>query len=144
MKPRLLTTLVVIAVGIGAAAALDAAGAVRFGPDIGVRALGVAASSACGAVSAVLGTVAARRRPSRRAALLAGLFGASGGLLLVTSALPWVGLGPFGAGPAGELTWLVLPIAAALGGLYGGERHRSAASAAGSDTGSEHDRPRHT
>jgi hypothetical protein len=103
--------------GILLASALDdVAGLARLGLSTSRSALGVGLIAATGAVQGAFWPWLFDRRRARAArdasagALVAGLAAA----LAVHTALGWVDLGPFGAGPPGELSLLVAPFAQVL------------------------------
>lgn len=105
----LLTALVVFVGG-------DTVGIARLGPSLRSVVVGVACAAALAATTTGLVVGMGESRPSAlRAALAAAWIAASVVVIGASSALPWVSIGPFGAGPLGELALLVLPLAVMLG-----------------------------
>lgn len=75
------------------------------------------AAAALGALAAAGVAAASRAGALGRAAALGLAVGAATAALLSRAPLGWVSLGPFGAGPLGELAFVVLPAAALLASL---------------------------
>jgi hypothetical protein len=117
MRRALLGPIGAVVVGLLLSSALDdAAGLARLGPSSSRAALGIGVIAATGAVQGAGWPwllARSRARPVRDAsagALVAGLAAA----MAVHASLGWVDLGPFGAGPPGELSLLVAPLAQLL------------------------------
>lgn len=89
----------------------DVFGLARFGPSASGSVAGILAATLGGAA---VGALVAR---GRRAVGIGGILGGTVGLLAIGAPFPWIDLGPFGAGPGGELALLVLPCALVIAAL---------------------------
>src|SRR5262245_13151909 len=115
MRLKALSAIAAVLVGIAAAFVMDAAfDLARFAPGASRACLGIACLTALGGVQAaawnVIGSKELRFESALRGAVIAGLTT----FLLVRAPLPWLDLGPFGAGAIGELAILVAPLAQLL------------------------------
>jgi hypothetical protein len=103
---------------IGAAFALvggDALGLARLGPALDRAALGALASAGLAAGQAnVLHRALGATLPWPRRTAIAALAAATITFVLATAKTPWIALGPFGAGPLGELALIVVPLSQLL------------------------------
>lgn len=84
-------------------------GAARFGPSPRAVAVGCAIDALVAALTALVG-VGARTRPIA----IAVVYAVATTIVLAIGRTPWIALGPFGAGPVGELALVVVPASVLL------------------------------
>ncbi len=122
---RLVARVLPLVFALAGTGLLDLVGVSRFGSTAGRTALACGVCSALAAIAATashwLTQARAEDPPNSRLrrirSTLAALFAGTLAFALVRVETPWLSLGPFGAGPIGELALVVLPLSVWIGAL---------------------------
>jgi hypothetical protein len=106
---------------VSAVVIAEASGMTAFSSAFGHGVCAVAISVSLGATSgALLSLPWARRLSIAKLSSLGALFGGLSTLLFLRNATAWIDLSVFGAGPAGELVFLTIPLAQLVAGAVVG------------------------